>query len=329
MNLAATLRALNIEPDIFREQYRLGLRARHPFVVALHLGALGYRVFPATMDKTPLCMWKAEASSDPRRIFRLYRRAVQMIGDEVAWCICTGRDERLWVFDIDGAAGRARFAELDEQYGPLPETVVVTTGRREGGTHCWKLPTPDGPDLKTVAHAMIGGKQAPIDQKGRGGYAVVPGSLHRSGKRYEFVKGHAPGEMELASFPSAWLPHLDWADNRPESNAPRAVGKRASRQPRHDRVPRVRGGRIIGDHEGGGGFQNPIFLCALDWWRKAGPDASEERVIATLWSLIKAAPKGPGRNVERYRPGNGDLERAVRRAREIVMEEQEPERENE
>ena len=46
----------------------------------------------------------------------------------------------------------------------------------------------------------------------------------------------------------------------------------------------------------------------------------EENIIATLWRMIEAAPKGPGRDVTRYRPGGGDLERAVRRAREFVME---------
>lgn len=315
-SLRATCCALNIEPARFRKLYAMGLRAPDAFIVALHLARLGFWVFPATMQKTPLCLWKEEATNHPRKIIQLQRRALLMLGDDVTWCIRTGREFGLWGLDEDGPGGRARRIQLEGQYGPLSSAVMVTTGRRDGGVHYWHAPTPSGPDLKTVVRANIGGIRAPIDQKGAGGYMVVPGSRHKSGKRYAFVDA-TPDEVALAGFSSAWLPILDYADERhlPSPN------KNFSRSGNSSRVKREHDASsyLIGDGEGFGGFQDPIYKNAIQYFFLAGTDAPADIIITTLRELIVDAPKDPARDVSRYLSGP-DLPRIVERARRFVKE---------
>jgi hypothetical protein len=43
--------------------------------------------------------------------------------------LATGQSSGVVVLDIDGAEGEATLKALEEQYGPLPETLSVTTGR--------------------------------------------------------------------------------------------------------------------------------------------------------------------------------------------------------
>ena len=46
--------------------------------------------------------------------------------------------------------------------------------------------------------------QPGIDLRGDGGCIVAPPSVHPSGKRYRWKKGHAPGDVKLARLPD-WL----------------------------------------------------------------------------------------------------------------------------
>jgi len=117
--------------------------------------------------------------------------------------------------------------------------------RLGGGEHWHFAPANYGPDMKTVPHALIHWKRGNIDQKGRGGYAVIAGSYHKSGKRYYWADGCAPDETPLATFPPAWVEAMDKAGGPP---APKDTSSSTSRSSARVRVTKVnQGGTLLGD----------------------------------------------------------------------------------
>src|SRR5205823_8714781 len=85
--------------------------------------------------------------------------------------IATGNG--LTVLDIDGEVGRAELIALIERHGPLPGTLTARTGN--GGHLYWALPR-----ARSAAKRYL-------HVRGGGGYTVAPPSLHRSGRRYEWI----------------------------------------------------------------------------------------------------------------------------------------------
>ena len=115
--------------------------------------------------------------------------------------------------DVDGEAGRTLVRELVP--GLLPPTVVVISGRADGGHHLWYRPPYDGADAK-------------IEFSGDGlklssdGYLVIPPAVHgETGKAYEFASGHAPWEHEIAVIPESIIRSLE-ANHRRHDDAERA-----------------------------------------------------------------------------------------------------------
>lgn len=114
--------------------------------------------------------------------------------------IATGAANGLVVIDIDPKHGGSEsLLSLEEKYGLPPETVEVETGG--GGLHLY-FRYPPGADITSKNGWMPG-----IDIKANGGYVIGVGSLHRSGKRYQFAEGRSPAEIEIAELP-AWLLEL-------------------------------------------------------------------------------------------------------------------------
>lgn len=87
------------------------------------------------------------------------------------------------LLDIDTADGLAAFGALVQRVGMPAHFGVARSGRDGAGMHYYVG--------AGGMRALAGGKTAPagIDVKGRGGYAVVPPSMHASGRRYEWVDG--------------------------------------------------------------------------------------------------------------------------------------------
>lgn len=87
------------------------------------------------------------------------------------------------LLDIDTADGLTAFGNLVQRIGMPAHLGVARSGRDGAGMHYYVAPG--------GMRALAGGKTAPagIDVKGRGGYAVVPPSMHASGRRYEWVDG--------------------------------------------------------------------------------------------------------------------------------------------
>lgn len=171
-----------------------GLRSTRPEVVALELGQLGFRVFPAAGEtKIPAIeRWQFRASSDPRKIEAWYRRCKRP-NRELNWLVLTGRDGGLWIIDIDGPQGREDLARLEAELGPLPQSPITESGRVGGGEHRWFRPTP-GIDTELINQQHMFGLS--IDVRGWHGYAVIPGSIHAETRlRYRWREGCAPDEM--------------------------------------------------------------------------------------------------------------------------------------
>ena len=150
-------------------------------------------VFPCNLNKTPrISGGFKSASRDYNTIKDWWNRWPDaLIG------IPTGKASGLFVLDIDvksGVNGFEALAELEEQYGTLPQTLTVTTP--SGGEHRYFImPETDEP-LKNTAGKLGAG----LDTRGEGGYVIAPPSVNAEGKSYQYVDK----DIEPAELPS-WI----------------------------------------------------------------------------------------------------------------------------
>ena len=110
------------------------------------------------------------------------------------------------------ASGNVFVIDLDDQKGPAagewwrgilavhnngiePETWRQQTGG--GGRQILFRARPDW-------HAPTNRTPVGVDIRGQGGFAVLPASMHESGRRYGWAPGCAPYEIEIATAPE-WL----------------------------------------------------------------------------------------------------------------------------
>lgn len=147
---------------------------------ALELAALGWRVFPLNGKQPATRHGFHDASDDYDVIDAWWTR---MPDANIGIALPPG----IIVLDIDPRhGGTAGLSALTREHGQLPETAVVITGRRDGGSHIYlNCPTerltqarlPDGVDLRA------GGKH----------YVVAPPSLHPdTGWEYEWFNPDVP-----------------------------------------------------------------------------------------------------------------------------------------
>lgn len=108
--------------------------------------------------------------------------------------IATGKISNLVVVDVDGKEGKKSLAQLCKKYGKLPRTPKVQTGK---GVHYYFRP---GNELVRNSASRLGDG---IDIRGDGGHVVAPGSVHRSGKLYEFLPGRDLSDTKIAKMPKA------------------------------------------------------------------------------------------------------------------------------
>lgn len=296
---------LNIDPGLAR----LGFRSPHPLIVGLSLQRLGFSLIPTrASNKVPLIKnWPELASSNAAQLV-LWQRAFQSPN----FSLVTGRLNNLVVLDIDGRQGEADLLKLQEKLGPIPPTVQCLSGRRDGGRHIYLRMVGESVDIRNQ-QPLSGTK---IDVRGWHGHIVIPGSRHKSGSHYEWAPDCAPDEIEIAECPQAWW---DFLPKKEFGAVP--VARKVSGPARSQRTPkRAHDARshTIGDGPGCGGFQDPIYKKAIKFYLLVGAHVPPDNLIAQLWTHIQNAPRDPDRSIERYRPGNGDLERIVDRARNFV-----------
>jgi hypothetical protein len=285
VNPDAALSKLGIDPA----QVSKGVRAEDPFLVATRLAMNGFRVLPTHARNKVPCIreWPERATTN---IARLAEWKVRF--NSPSWSILTGRDNGVWLIDIDGAQGRADLAKLERELGPLPITWTSTSGRVGGGEHRWFKPASNTEDLRTASHIL----GCAIDVRGWHGHAVLPGSLHKSGVRYCWADGRAPDECELADLPQAWVDALPKRNTTGVATRLRP-DKISAAQPRA-KIAHDTGSSVLGDGPGGGGFHGPINAIAIRYFSTAGADASLEKLYESLRKLIASAPKSIDRSTE-------------------------------
>ncbi len=150
----------------------------------IEAAARGLRVFPVKAGgKLPLIAeWPDRASSDPDVLGACAREY-----PHCNWGVAIGQPSGVFVIDIDGEEGRASMVDLERQGFTLPATLTVTTGRADGGEHCYYR-MPQGIDVRNDQSGRI----APhVDVRGTGGFVVCPPSTHASGKQYRFTDRNA------------------------------------------------------------------------------------------------------------------------------------------
>lgn len=107
------------------------------------------------------------------------------------------------VVDID-LTDADRVRQVATELG-LATTWTVRTGR--GGFHCYYR-MPQGVDIRNSVSKL----SPKVDVRGTGGCIVAPGSIHPdTGKRYEWVTGRSPNDIELVPLPPSLSDRLNGA----------------------------------------------------------------------------------------------------------------------
>lgn len=168
-----------------------------------YVSKIGVPVFPCrARDKAPLTRHGVhDATIDE----------LQIVGWWSQWPdanigIATG--EGVLVLDVDGPEGEATLSALVAVHGPLPLTPEQTTGK---GRHLFFHV-----DVETRNTSRRLG--AGLDTRGDGGYVIAAPSVHPNGRRYAWVEGRKPSEIEFAPAPEWLLAGL--ARHKPDRAAP-------------------------------------------------------------------------------------------------------------
>lgn len=144
--------------------------------------------------------------------------------------VSTGK--KLVVLDVDPRhGGDDSLRSLEQQYGPLPETVISLTGG--SGTHYW-FAYPAHREIRCSAGTLGPG----LDVKAHGGYIVVPPSIHPNGTAYSWDAAHHPDDVALAPVPR-WL--LDKLTAHPDRSDSPKGGERILEGQRNEALTREAG----------------------------------------------------------------------------------------
>lgn len=176
---------------------------------ALILASRGRFVFPCLpCDKRPAtARGYKDATIDPDVIRQWWHQE-----PNYNLAIATGAISKIFCIDLDGLDAEGELRKLEAEHGELPATVEVCTAR---GRHIY-FQMPDVPVRNSA------GKIAPgIDLRADGGYALVPPSVHPSGRTYcwsvDCTRTFAPAPdwllakiAEPASAKKAATPPAEW-----------------------------------------------------------------------------------------------------------------------
>jgi hypothetical protein len=191
---------------------------------ALRIAAEGHRIFPCDESKRPLVAWRTPHA--PPLWTHDYIRQITdwwtqwpdaLIGHPTGMRSSSSGPWCEVVIDVDikrGAYGLQTLAELEQDYGPLPETCTSRT--RSGGQHRWFWTLSE---IRNSA-GKIGKREAVgLDVRGEGGFVIVPPSAG-----YEWIGDSwmvPDGDVQLAELPDAWVNALIRRAQKQEDDAAR------------------------------------------------------------------------------------------------------------
>ncbi|MBO6584755.1 MAG: bifunctional DNA primase/polymerase [Gracilimonas sp.] len=160
--------------------------------------------------------WTEKASNDPGQIREWWQK-----WPEANIGIVCGRLSNIVVLDMDPRhKGEESLEALEQELGVFTQTTTIMTGG--GGKHFYYL-YPGENKIRNSSGKLGEG----LDVKTDGGYVVAPGSLHKSGSKYDFLFGLE----EIKPFPDKLVKRLRnhrKTENKPDlsSSDPIWEGKR-------------------------------------------------------------------------------------------------------
>jgi len=132
-----------------------------------------------------------DASTDPDLVREWFNGTPYNIG------FCSGEISQIFALDRDDRdQGDQSLADLEAQYGPLPDTARQHTGN---GMH-YLFNLPPGRAIRNSAKKLAPG----LDIRGLGGYIVAAPSVHENGRTYTWEGDVLPTRQQIANAP-AWL----------------------------------------------------------------------------------------------------------------------------
>lgn len=198
--------------------------------------------------------------------------------------IATGQCAGFFVLDVDADKGGAdSLVELQQEYGPLPDTAEALTGG--GGHHILFAWPTDGPAITNAKGAL--NDWPGLDVRGNGGYIIAAPSLHKSGRCYTWELSADPLDGAAIAPAPDWL--LRMIRNQDKPGTPRSAPVIG------DRIP--------------DGQRNATLTSLAGSMRRRG--ASEEAIFAALQVENQARCVPPlnddelraiARSVARYQP---------------------------
>lgn len=247
-----------------------------------------------------------DASNDPVVMEKWWRRWPQ-----ANLAVATGKVNGIVVVDIDPAKGGSEsLSSVEEEHGPLPETIEVETGG--GGLHLY---------FRYPVNKKIGsrnGWRPGVDIKADGGYVIAPPSNHISGRKYQWADGRKPGEIEIAEIPPWLLALLPRSDKQPQEldhvaappnghatllqRAQSYVAKAgaASEGQRNDTAFRL-AGHVAALSDGGGRLCEGEILSLLGPWNlRCNPPLSEPELRRCVESALRNGQARPAKETTNH-----------------------------
>lgn len=240
--------------------------------------ALGWSVIPVGPDKRPLIRWEPYQGRRPTpEELADWRRRFPRAGI----AIVTGSVSGLVVVDSDGPDGEAALAGRE-----LPPTPTVRTGK--GWHRYFRHP---GRLVPNGVRVLPG-----VDVRGDGGYVVAPPSRHPSGRRYGWVDGLSPWDVELALLPTWVLERLaatgahQGRTRTPTGEWTRVLLEGVSEGARNTTVARLAG--LLLHHR----LDVEVVAALLLAWNAAAnrPPLPEREVVAAVASIARAEQRRKG-----------------------------------
>ena len=243
-------------------------------VAALDYMKHGWAVVPAgERTKRPIIRWRRFQHQRPteEQLTKWYGR-----WPRANLAVVTGEISGIVVVDIDkGHGGEESLGAMEVRHGALPPTVESITGG--GGRHLY-FAYP-GHEVRNRAGLAPG-----IDLRGDGGCIIVPPSVHPSGNRYRWKRGHAPGEVQLAPLP-VWLEQSRFGGDNPQGHPLtywRALAREGVKEGQRNSTIASFTGHLLWH----GVDPDVVMELMLSWNRvRCHPPLEDEEVIATVQSI--------------------------------------------
>jgi Bifunctional DNA primase/polymerase, N-terminal/Primase C terminal 1 (PriCT-1) len=226
-----------------------------------------------------------DATTDPDRI----RYWWQDVRPDANIGVATGSASGIFPFDVDPKnGGEDSLADLEQQHGALPETVISYTGG--GGQHFLFQHVPG---LRNSAGKLGRG----LDGRGDGGYIVVSPSIHETGRQYVWDSDRGPGDLPIAAMPE-WLLNLFLDDTKREKTA--ALPEKWRRMLIDGVGEGARNASLasLSGHFFRRGIDGYVVLAMMLVWNRqcCRPPLSDDEVVKTVDSIAFKELKRRGRS---------------------------------